>query len=311
MPALLPVIRLPPAFELNLSRAADRSWHPAKGLKTDFSGPPGEPALVRHDSVSWCVFKNPIALLVGGIAAVVLELADPRIRTAIWRQSSFLLDPIGRLQRTGLAAMVTVYGARSIAEPMIARVVRMHSRISGTTPSGIAFSASDPALLTWVHATATYCFAHAYSRYVKSLSGAELDSLCEDALPVSRLYGATAAPASYRAMEDLMSASIGQLEASEAIFDFLDIMRRAPALPSTLRWLQPIAVRAAVTMIPPPLRRHLGLGSDLGLRIRDGMALTLAGALTDRLVLPTSPASQACVRLGLPPTYLHRPLAGR
>lgn len=52
-----------------------------------------------------------MALLVGGIAAVILELAEPRVHTGVWEHSLFRSDPVRRLQRTGLAAMATVYGA--------------------------------------------------------------------------------------------------------------------------------------------------------------------------------------------------------
>lgn len=84
----------------------------------DFTRPEGEPALIAADSVSWRVFKNPVALYIGGIAAVLLELAEPRVRTGVWEHSSFRSDPLPRMKRTGLAAMVTVYGARSVAERM-------------------------------------------------------------------------------------------------------------------------------------------------------------------------------------------------
>src|ERR1700733_3668356 len=82
----------------------------------DFAQPAGEAALVAADSVSWRIFKNPVALFVGGVAAVILELAEPAVRTGVWEHSSFRRDPVQRLRRTGLAAMVTVYGARSEAE---------------------------------------------------------------------------------------------------------------------------------------------------------------------------------------------------
>ena len=64
------------------------------------------------DSVSWRVFKNPISLFIGGVAAVIMELAGPRVRTGVWEHTTFRVDPIRRLRRTGLAAMVTIYGAR-------------------------------------------------------------------------------------------------------------------------------------------------------------------------------------------------------
>jgi uncharacterized protein (DUF2236 family) len=46
-----------------------------------FLHPRGEPALVAADSISWTVFKNPLALFIGGVIAVVLELAEPRMRS--------------------------------------------------------------------------------------------------------------------------------------------------------------------------------------------------------------------------------------
>ena len=92
--------------------------------QVDFTRPAGESALVSPDSVSWRVFKNPIALYVGGITAVLLELAEPRVRTGVWEHTTFRTDPIPRMERTGLAAMVTVYGARSEAERMIALPLR-------------------------------------------------------------------------------------------------------------------------------------------------------------------------------------------
>jgi hypothetical protein len=83
--------------------------------------------------VSWRVFKNPLSLFIGGVTAVIMELAEPRVRTGIWEHTTFRVDPIRRLRRTGLAAMVTVYGARSTAEPMIARIRPMHEMVAGTT----------------------------------------------------------------------------------------------------------------------------------------------------------------------------------
>ena len=47
---------------------------------------------------------------------MLLELAEPRVRDAIWHQGGFRRDPLTRLWRTGLAAMVTIYGPRSAFE---------------------------------------------------------------------------------------------------------------------------------------------------------------------------------------------------
>nr|WP_211887672.1 oxygenase MpaB family protein [Plastoroseomonas hellenica] len=127
---------------------------PPPGMEVDFRRPAGAPALAPAGGVSWRVFSNPVSLFVGGVAAVLLELAEPSVRSGVWDHSSFRRDPALRLRRTGFAAMVTVYGPRAAAEAMIAHVVRLHDRISGTTPDGTPYRANDPRLLDWVQATA-------------------------------------------------------------------------------------------------------------------------------------------------------------
>ena len=90
------------------------------GLEVDFAKPDGAPALVPAESISWRLFRNPVSLYIGGVAAVLLELAEPRVRAGVWDHTSFRTDPVTRMKRTGLAAMVTVYAARGTAEAMIA-----------------------------------------------------------------------------------------------------------------------------------------------------------------------------------------------
>src|SRR6202165_734482 len=197
------IIRLPWSLQRRLDAAAGALLNPPTGRSIDFSRPLGEAALYPPDSLSWRIFKNPVALLIGGITAVILELAEPGVRTRVWEHSSFRKDPMGRLQRTGLAAMVTVYGARSVAEPLIAGVVRRHAAIDGETPAGIPYSANDPRLLGWVHATAAFSFAEAYSRYVTAVSPGEFDAFYREGAPAARLYGAIDAPQSVAAMRGL------------------------------------------------------------------------------------------------------------
>src|ERR1700720_3265233 len=213
------IIRLPWSLQRRLDAAAGALLRPENGHTIDFTRPPGEAALFAPDSLSWRIFKNPVALLIGGIAAVILELAEPAVRTGVWEHSTFRKDPMGRLQRTGLAAMVTVYGARSIAEPMIARVVRMHAAIQGKTPSGASYSANDPRLLTWVHATAAFGFGAAYDRYVRRLSEGELNRLYTEGIPVSQLYGATDPPNSVAAMRGLFESAATHFAPSPVIFE--------------------------------------------------------------------------------------------
>ncbi|HSZ09500.1 MAG TPA: oxygenase MpaB family protein [Steroidobacteraceae bacterium] len=298
-------IQLPSTLRRRLDAALHSLLYGLSEDQSDFDRPLREEALISAHSVSWRVFKNPVALFVGGTAAVILELADPSVCAGIWEYSSFRKNPLGRLQRTGLAAMITVYSARSIAEPMIARIVRMHAGIQGRTPAGASYSASDPRLLTWVHATAAFGFGAAYSRYVRPLGEGELNRLYVEGIPVSQLYGATDPPNSVAAMRSLFESAAVHIAPSPVIFEFLRIMRETMAFPRPLHWMQPILVRAAVELIPDWIRARLGLSAGYGLNPYERWLTKLIGASSDRIVLPASPAVQSCLRLGLPMTYLY------
>jgi uncharacterized protein (DUF2236 family) len=302
---MISTIRLPSALQRYLNGTVDALLSGETGRDSDFARPFQEEALVPADSLSWRILKNPIALFVGGTAAVILELAEPAVRAGVWEHSSFRKDPLKRLKRTGLAAMISVYGARSIAEPMIARVVQMHASVQGTTSAGTRYSANDPRLLTWVHATAAFGFAEAYSQYVQPLSTQNLNDFYREGAPVSRLYGALDAPRSATEMQALFESMRPWLAPSAIIFEFLQIMRDTGAFPRPLRWLQPMLLRAAVELIPEWLRERLGLSEFYGLRGFERRLVKWAGAGADRIVLPSSPAVQSCLRLGLPTTYLY------
>jgi uncharacterized protein (DUF2236 family) len=303
--ALTGPLALPAMLQRHLDSAADRLLQPEGRPAFDFTEPAGEEALVPPDSISWRIFKNPVSLFIGGVAAVILELADPAVRTGVWEHSSFRRDPVRRLQRTGLAAMITVYGARSKAEAMIAGVARMHDRVRGETPSGEAYRADDPELLTWVQATAAFGFAESYSRFVRPLSPAALDRLYAEGAPAARLYGAVDAPMSHAELKALFEAKRARLEPSRIIFEFLDIMNHAPVFPAPLRPVQRMLVRAAVEMTPGWVRERLGLADGFGLRAWEGVLVRQAGGLSDRIVLRSSPAVQSCLRLGLPADHLY------
>ena len=270
----------------------------------DFSRPTGEAALVSPDSVSWRVFKNPLSLFIGGVAAVIMELAEPRVRTGVWEHTSFRANPMRRLRSTGLAAMVTIYGARSTAEAMAAHVRRIHDMVAGTTPSGEAYCANDPELLSWVQGTAAYGFVQAYHVYVQPLSAWERDCCYAEGVAAARLFGATGAPTSEAELEALFHATAGRLERSAIVLEFLAIMRSAPILPLPLRPAQHLLERAAVDLLPRWVRTLLGLNGQ-GLQTWEAEAVRKAGAFADRLVLESNPAVQACRRMRLPADYLY------
>ncbi len=296
---------LPPPIVNRLDDASRALLLPDNGRAIDFSEPKGESAFAPPDSVSWRIFKNPVSLFIGGVAAVILELAEPRVRTGVWEHSGFRNNPIRRLKRTGLAAMLTVYGPRSAAEEMIANVRRMHSRVEGVTPAGQTYAANDPVLLNWVHATAAFGFLQAYDTYAAAVSAADRDRYYREGGTAAKLYGVTEIATSARDIEEMFSAMQASLEPSPILFEFLEIMRRTPVLPAMLRPIQPLLIRAAVSITPPEIRGRLGLPGSLCLKPWQSFLVRKAGSMADRIPLKSSPAVQSCLRLGLPADYLY------
>lgn len=299
----------PSPLARGLDRFATRLLFAKGEAPFDFSSPRGEPALVAPDSISWQVFKNPLALFVGGVAAVILEFAEPRVRAGVWEHSSFRTNPLARLQRTGMAAMMTVYGPRRAALAMIAHVTALHYRVVGTSPEGWAYRANDPELLTFVHATALFGFGQAFSRYVRPLSSHEWDRFCAEGLASAAAYGATGAPANFAALEQCLAEMESNLSSSPILEEFLAIMGGVSLLPLALKPLQRLFVRAAIDIVPPAYRTKTALGPHRGLHSCEKRLIRRIATFADTLPLPSLPPAQSCRRLDLPADYLyHRPV---
>ncbi|ATC31227.1 DUF2236 domain-containing protein [Caulobacter vibrioides] len=276
------------------------------GWKIDYASPPGEPALLDPGSMHWRVYKNPIALAVGGVAAVLLEFAEPRIRSGVWDHSTFKTDPIGRAMRTGTAALIGVYGPASAARRVIQGVTHMHERVSGETPDGQAYTALDPELLNWVAATAVYGFVTAYDQFVAPLTEADKTRFYEEAAPVAHLYGATASPGSEAAFMAMLQALSPRFEPHPIVDEFLATIRSSKIAPAAPKALQRTLARAAVSLLPPVVRERLALGPEHDLSSLETLALRAAGAVAEKVAVRGAPPCQASLRLGLPYNFLYQ-----
>ncbi|MHA4837440.1 oxygenase MpaB family protein [Sphingopyxis sp. MSC1_008] len=276
------------------------------GTAIDFAEPLGEPALLAPDSVQWRIYKNPIALGIGGIAAVLLEFAEPRIRSGVWDHSTYKADPIGRSRRTGLVAMLACYGPASTARQVIGQVNRMHGKVKGETPAGDAYRAMDPVLLDWVAATASYGFLMAYDSFVHRLSDVDKDRFMVDGDAIGREFGARHTPPTIDAFMAMMVELEPRFEPHPIIFEFLDIIQSGQAAPGVPLFLHRAIARASVSLLPGHIRRKLELGPRYDLTRLDRTALRIAGRLADRHVDRAAPHCQASVRLGLPYDFLFK-----
>lgn len=270
------------------------------GWRTDFKVPAGEPAYAAPDSISWKVFKNPIALAVGGVAAVLLEFADARIRSGVWEHSVFKTDPIGRSQRTGMAAMVGVYGPASAARRVIQGVTNMHARVGGKTPGGEDYRALDVELLDWVSATASYGFLTAYDRFVKPVSYAEKCRFYEEGVEVAKLYGVENPLRKPEDFDAMLAHLLPRFEPHPINTEFLDIIKSGQAARNVPAALHRALANASVSILPAEVRERLELGRDYDLSFAGRQAVKLAGKIAERTPIKGSPPADAAIRLGLP-----------
>ncbi len=267
----------------------------------DFSQPAGEAGLVGPDSISWQVFGNPLALAVGGIAAVLMELGEPRVRAGVWQHSSFRTNPRERIGRTARGALITVFAARSRVAAYAGRVNAIHAAIAGVAPEGVAYRADDPELLHWVQATAAFGFAEAYSRFVRPLSPDEADLFYAEAAVGAAFYGAERAAGTQREMGRYLAGMARSLGPSPVISEFLAIMRTGPVLPKPVRWLQPLLVSAAIECVPASLRERVGLAGEPLLNPSERILLKALARAAEWVRLPDDPRRLACKRISLAP----------
>jgi uncharacterized protein (DUF2236 family) len=181
---------LSPALTLLEKIITSRTEAPCGVPRINYLEPPGDPGIFGPASVTWRVLSNPASVFIGGITAVLLELAEPSVRSGVWDHTNFRTDPVGRMRRTGLAAMVITYGNTRDAEAAMSRIRRVHEVITGVTPDGQLYRANDPELLTWVHVTAAYGFLNAYLRYLSpGLTRADQDRYYQESLKVADIMG--------------------------------------------------------------------------------------------------------------------------
>src|SRR5580692_4139175 len=119
------------------------------------SGVPGRPAddgFFGPASVTWRT-TGDLSSPVGGLRALLMQALHPLAMAGVDQHSDWREDPVGRLAATSRYLATVGFGGKAAAEKAAARGRRIHERVTGTDPvTGLAYAASDPALLLWVHA---------------------------------------------------------------------------------------------------------------------------------------------------------------
>jgi uncharacterized protein (DUF2236 family) len=184
-------IPLPDAVQRLLTRPPG----PARPLP--LRDPTPDPGLFGPDSVTWQVMREPRLLLAAG-RALLLQAANPLVAQGAIEHSTYKSDPYGRLERTVRWVTVVCFGTTKEAERISGRVNGLHRPVSGSlpaanatsrVPAGTRYSASDPELLRWVHASFVDTMLVAHDALVGGLSKKERDAFVREWDAVGRLMG--------------------------------------------------------------------------------------------------------------------------
>lgn len=211
-------------------------------------------------TVVWRVHGDVTTMMVGGVAALLLQMLHPAVLAGVWDHSVFRGDMLGRLRRTARFIALTTYGGREEAEAAIAKVREVHTRIQGTLPDGTAYAADDPRLLAWVHVTEAVSFLDAWIRYAEpGMSRTDQDRYFAEFARLAEALGADPVPRSRAEADALIADMRGELVVDARTREVARLVLDQPAPSLATRPFQALTFGAAVDLLPGWARRMHGL----------------------------------------------------
>lgn len=271
----------------------------------DYEHPVGDPGLFGPDSATWRVHADFPGMLSGGLCALMLQVLHPLALAGVWDHSNFRTDLVGRLRRTTSFVAGTTYAARADAEALIARVARIHASVRGHTADGRAYSADDPALLTWVHVTEAYGFLEGYRRFTRTrLPEDAADRYYDEVRRIAERLGARDVPASQAEVEGYFARTQGELRFDARSREVLDVLARI-RLPVPLAGVgRDVFLGAGAALLPGWAQAMLARTAVQRVQARASARMLLALAPLFRAALPDGIAPRACRRVGVAPGTL-------
>ena len=138
-------------------------------------------------------------IVLGWGRAILLQLAHPLVAAGVGAHSDFDAGPLAyvrRMRRTIGAMLSLTFGTESEIRQTAGRINAIHHRVHGRLDcavggyaAGTPYDATDPALLTWVHATLVDSQLRTYALFVGPLAPADEDRYCAEAAQIGPLLG--------------------------------------------------------------------------------------------------------------------------
>jgi uncharacterized protein (DUF2236 family) len=288
---------------------------PASVVDGGFYGPGSE---------AWRLNREAMLLLGAGPRALLLQIAHPLVAAGVAEHSDFRADPWARLSGTLRSYLRIVYGTAEAARAEIRRLSDLHRGIRGevTEPAarerhGSRYSALDPELALWVHATLVDSTVAAYDAWIGPLSHEDRARYYEETLPVGRAFGIPAAilPPDLDAFEAYLARMLapgGPIDVGPVARELATGILHPPLGPAAIA-AGPLLARLAPMLDGIPSHAYSWLfWPSIGLlpaRIRDGYRLPWG--VRQRVVSTWLVATWQAWRPMLPPSFRHMPQAIR
>ncbi|HYO82177.1 MAG TPA: oxygenase MpaB family protein, partial [Bryobacteraceae bacterium] len=145
------------------------------------------------ESVTWKINREVI-VIAGWGRAILMQLAHPSIAAGVHDHSSFggsLLSGFRRMHSTVSAMLSITFGDTEQMIMAAAVINKIHDRVRGRVRMGAAevYSAHDPDLQRWVHATLLESIPLTYELLIGPLTLRERDRYCSEATIMEPLLG--------------------------------------------------------------------------------------------------------------------------
>jgi uncharacterized protein (DUF2236 family) len=242
---------------------------------------PGDAGLFGPDAACWKVHGDFTSMMVGGVAALLMQMLHPRALAGVWDHSNFRDDMAGRLRRTANFIAGTTYGTTGRAEQLLARVRGIHEQVRGTAPGVGAYAADDPDLLTWVHVCEVSSFLAGYRRYRDpAFPPAEQDRYFAEVSLIAEKLGARDVPKSRAAVAAYLQAVRPQLVADGRTREVAQaILTAAPKAGGGTHLVGGLFMQAAIDLLPDWAARMHGLHVSTARRPAIRLGVGAAGAV--------------------------------
>jgi uncharacterized protein (DUF2236 family) len=212
----------------------------------------GDVGIVAEDSIVREVAAKRVVTL-GGLPAVLLQLAHPMVAQGVSDYSRFQHDPLARLISTLDATLVMTFGDTCQVAEKVGKVRLRHQAVHGELGQthgewrqGELYSALDAKLCLWVYATGVEMVLDTYSALYAPLSQPARAKYYADGKPLAEAMGVARSvlPATYSEFRSYYQDMLGRLVVGQVARDIAAAIFAAKLGPVPVSPLGPVIAAA-------------------------------------------------------------------